>query len=497
MVPVPRTVRRFLAGLAITGLAVRCGSWLLPPLEVLSVSTQGELRIDFSAPPTPASIRKAFSMTEDGVDLFGDFEFQGSRVIYRPVNGLREGREYFVLIGTEAEDEKGNSLEREFRYRFRTKDDTQGPLVVSIDPADESILTLPPETIFLRFSEPVDPQSFGEALRISPALNHILRWDADGTAVGIVPLKPLDEGIRYTLTLSTALRDRSRNAMLLPYSATFLYGPDQEAPLFSLEWENPLGLRGSLHAENLNQGIAGDAEFSLLFNKRIAIESVPGLLEINPSLGISFTPDLESRDRGKIVFSQKPEWNKPYTLIVKQGIADTLGNKTLKDSRFPLLFNRGDFKPPVFVRGFLKNDSVYEAIGGDSNFTTITLEALSFPAQTEKETELYLVFKVSEEADTLSLVSAMSSLSLSVSNGCARISVKTMDVLNQADYTGSPVYDPLDQPETGERFCALLVGIEIENTDRQGVVTITIDGDLADSLGNTLGESVSIVWNKQ
>jgi hypothetical protein len=497
MVRLLHPVKHFLAGLAIIGLAIRCGSWLLPPLEVLSVSTEGELRIDFSDPPTPASIRKAFSMTEDGVDLFGDFEFQGSRVIYRPVNGLREGREYFVLIGTEAEDEKGNSLEREFRYRFRTKEDTEGPLVVSIDPADESILTLPPETILLRFSEPVDPQSFGEALRISPSVNHILRWDTDEAAVEIVPLKPLDEGTRYTLTLSTALRDRFRNPMLLPYNATFLYGPDQEAPVFSLEWENPSGLRGSLEAESLNQGIAGDAEFSLAFNKRIAVESVAGFLEIDPSLGISFTPDLESRDRGKIAFSQKPEWNKPYTLIVKQGIADTLGNKTRRDTRFPLLFNRGDFKPPVFVRGFLKNNSVYETIGGDSNFTTITLDALSFPVQTEKETELYLVFKVSEEADILSLVSAMSSLSLSVSNGCAYISVKTMEVLNHAAYTGSPVYDPLDQPETGERFCALLTGIEIENTAHQGMVTITIDGDLADSLGNTLGESVSIVWNKQ
>jgi hypothetical protein len=497
MVRVLYPVKHLLAGLAIVALAIRCGSWLLPPLEVLSVSTQGELRIDFSAPPTPASIRKAFSMTEDGVNLFGDFEFQGSRVIYRPVNGLREGREYFVLIGTEAEDEKGNSLEREFRYRFRTKEDTEGPLVVSISPSDESILLLPPETIFLRFSEPVDPQSFGEALRISPSIDHILRWDTEDSAVEIIPLKPLDEGTRYTLSLSTALRDRFRNAMLLPYSATFLYGPDQEAPVFSLEWENPAGLRGSLEAEKLNRNIAGDAEFFLVFNKKIAIESAPGFLEINPSLGMSFTPDLVNRDRGKISFSQKPEWNKPYTLIVKQGIADSLGNKTPQDTRFPLLFDRGDFRPPVFVRGFLKNDSVYEPMGGGSNFTSITLDALNFPTQTEKETELYLVFKVSEEADLLSLVSAMSSISISASNGCVNISVKTIEILNQAAYAGSPVYDPLEQPEPGEKFCALLVGIEIENTTRQGMVTIRVDGDLADSLGNTLGEDLSIVWNKQ
>jgi hypothetical protein len=431
------------------------------------------------------------------MDLSGDFEFQGKRVVYRPVNGLRDGREYFVLIGTEAEDEKGNSLEREFRYRFRTKDDTEGPLVVSIDPADESILTLPPGTIFLRFSEPVDPQSFGEALRISPSLNHILRWDADEAAVEIVPLKPLDEGTRYTLSLGTALRDKFRNPMLLPYSATFLYGPDQEAPVFSLEWESPSGPRGGLEAESPNRGIAGDAELSLVFNKRVAVESVPGFLEINPSLGISFIPDLENRDRGRIVFSQKPEWNKPYTLIIKQGIADTLGNKTRQDLRFPLLFDRGDFKPPLFVRGFLKNDSVYEAIGGDNNFASLTLDALSFPVQTEKETELYLVFKVSEEAELLSLVSAMSSLSFSVTNGCIYISIKTIEVLNHAAYTGSPVCDPLEQPEMGEKFCAILAGIEIENTARQGMVTITIDGDLADSLGNSLGESVSIVWNKQ
>jgi hypothetical protein len=497
MVRILYPLKYLLSGLAVIALAIRCGSWLLPPLEVLSVSTPGELRIDFSAPPTPASIRESFSMTEDGADLSGEFEFRGNRVIYRPVNGLREGREYFVLIGAEAEDEKGNSLEREFRYRFRTKEDTEGPLVVSVDPGDESILTLPPQVISLRFSEPVEPNSFGEALRISPSLNHILRWDTEGSGVEIIPLKPLDEGTRYTLTIGTALRDRSRNPMLLPYSATFLYGPDQEAPVFSLEWENPGGLRGGLEAEKTNRNIAGDAEFFLVFNKRIAVESVSGFLEINPSLGLAFTPDLENRDRGKIVFSRKPEWNKPYTLIVKQGIADSLGNKTRRDTGFPLLFDRGDFKPPVFVRGFLKNNSVYEAIGGDSNFTTITLNALNYPVETEKETELYLVFKVSQEADLLSLVSAMDSLSLSVSNACVYISVKTMRVLDQAAYTGSPVYDPLDLPGNGERFCALLVGIEIENTVRQGTITLRLAGDMADSLGNTLGEDVFVVWNKQ
>jgi hypothetical protein len=497
MVRILRSIKYFLSGLAMIILAIHCGSWLLPPLEVLSVSTEGELKIEFSSPPLPDSIRKAFSMTEDGTDLPGDFEFRGTKVIYRPVNGFRKGREYFVLIGTEAEDEKGNSLEREFRYRFHTRKDTEGPLVIRIDPADESVLTLPPETIFLRFSEPVDPNSFGEALRISPSVNHLLRWDTDGAGVEIVPLKPLDEGTRYSLTITTALKDLSRNTMLLPYSATFLYGPDRELPVFSLEWENPKGLRGSLNAESPNQSIAGDAEFSLIFNKRIAIESVSGFLEINPSLGISFTPDLRGRDRGKIIFSRKPEWNKPYTFTVKKGIADSLGNKTGHDTRFPLLFDRDDFKPPVFVRGFLKNNRVYEAIGGDENFTTITLDALNFPVQAEKETELYLVFKVSGKAERLSLVSALEALSVSVSNACAYISVKTMEVLDETAYTGSPVYDPVDQTESGERFCALLVGLEIENTTRQGLVTITVNGDLADSLGNTLGDSVSILWNKQ
>jgi hypothetical protein len=497
MVRILYPVKYLLSGLAIIALVIRCGSWLLPPLEVLSVSNQEDLRVDFSVPPTPESIRKAFSMTEDGMDLSGDFEFQGSRVIYRPVNGLRENREYFVLIGTGAEDGKGNSLEREFRYRFRTREDTEGPLVVSMEPGDESVLSLPPETIFLRFSEPVDPHSFGEALRINPSINHLLQWDTDGAGVRIIPLKPLDEGRRYTISLAATLRDRYRNTMLLPYSATFLYGPDQEPPFFSLEWENTGGLRGSLEAERLNRGIAGDAEFSLIFNERIAIESVPGFLEINPSLGISFTPDLENRDRGKIRFSRKPEWNKPYTLIVKQGITDNLGNKTRQDIRFPLVFDRGDSMPPVFVRGFLKNKTVYEPIGGDKNFVTVTLDAINFPVQTEKETEIYLVFKVSREAELLSLVSAMDTLSVSVSNACAYISVKTMKLLDHAAYTGSPVYDPLDQTEPGEQFCALLVGIEIENTTRQGMVTLTVDGDLSDSLGNTLGEDLNIIWNKQ
>ena len=122
-----------------------CPQWLFPPLRVLSCSPDdGGVRVRFSAPPTEISIHKAFSMTEDGQALEGRFVFEGETLWFRPVNGIRENRDYTVIIGLIAEDRWGNSLEEEYRRDFFTGTEREAPSVLAIVPAAGAVLTETP-----------------------------------------------------------------------------------------------------------------------------------------------------------------------------------------------------------------------------------------------------------------------------------------------------------------------------------------------------------------
>ncbi|GHV89517.1 hypothetical protein AGMMS50268_00200 [Spirochaetia bacterium] len=483
--------------LMVLSLVFSCASWLLPPLEVLSVSTEEDIRISFSAAPTEASLRKAFSLTADGAGLQGDFFFNGQEVVFKPLNGLQEGREYYLLISTIAEDHRGNSLLKDFQHRFYTKEDLGRPRLVSIEPQNETSLILPPEAITLVFSKPVDINSFTASLRISPSITHVLEWNEDCSAVRIIPVKPLTEGTRYTITVSTALTDLSRNKLQSPFNSTFLFGLDRSPPLCYLGWESPSIPGGDLVPALPNGHVPSDSKMRLSFNKKVAVESLAGLISISPSLGLTFTPDLERRDRGTISFSQKPEWGKPYTLSIRKGISDTLGNKTEEDIEFPLVFNHGNFKPPVFAWGGLKNQAVMERISGDTDFSTISFDPAYFQEKREREMDLYLVFRITAEADSLSLVSAMGAISISATNGCAEISIRTMRVLSEAEYALSDIYDAAAVPGEGEKLCAVKIGIEFENVKQLGLIIFSIGRELSDSLGNTMTGNITLSYNKQ
>jgi hypothetical protein len=475
-------------------LVPACGEWFLPPLEVVSLSTDGEVRIVFSAQPSDTSIKQAFSMSEDGKQLSGSFGFQDQTVIFRPVNGLRDYCEYKISISTVAEDTKGNSLLHDFEHVFYTKQDLETPAVISVTPADESSLALQPHFIGIGFSEPVDRDSFARALNISPAFAHVLNWNAGSSAVEIIPVKPLSEGSRYTLTISTELRDLRNNHLLNPFTSTFLYGLDKNKPVISLGWETEAGLSGVLTAAVPNGNIPSDCELVLTFDKRIAIDSIAGYIDISPSISRTVIPDLVNRNTARVIFNNTPEWNKPYTIKIKQGITDTFGNKTDTDTDYVIVCNHEKDRPVTFLGGALNIISEWKKIDRSTDYSELTLNVVDFPISTDKTTVMLYAFRISSEADALSLISAMQAVSISTGNSCAYISIRTMRIMTQAEYVASPLYAMVDN--TG-KICALEIGLEIENSDNSGLITFTIREGIADSLLNTMIETQLFTLNKQ
>jgi hypothetical protein len=483
--------------LLFASLILSCGSLLLPPLEVVSVSTGNDIRIVFSAPPSGISIIKAFSLTEDNIIVSGTFAFDDKTVIFSPVNGIRVNRGYKITISTIAEDREGNSLLREFQYQFFTKQDIEAPRVISIFPENEARLDTVLDKIDIVFSEPVNIVSFSDAFRISPSLDFLLEWDVNNSAVSIVPAKPLADGTRYTVTINTALADESNNRILENFLSTFLYGTDRVYPSFSIQWESQNGQTGTVMPESINEHIPSDSTFSIQFDEVIAVETISGFIELTPSADIAITPDLHTRDRAVINFSSRPEWNMPYTLKIKKGIADTSGNKTETDSSFSLIFNNEDYRPVVFEGGFFKNGLTYDNINEDTDFSFIELNAVDFPQGIIRSTDLYLVFRISASADSISLVSAMRSITVSATNSCVSISLRTMQILSDTEYQVSDIYGIIAEGIDNGKLSVVKLTLELNNTTENGFIVFSVDRNIIDNLDNNMKNPVELVYNKQ
>jgi hypothetical protein len=475
--------------------------WLLPPLKVISISTENNIVVVFSAQPSKESIKKAFSLSEEGQTVSGVFSFDDKSVVFIPLNGLRANHEYNITISTVAEDKKGNSLLRDFEYNFFTKQDIEIPHILGINPANESNLTLVPETISVAFSKTMDTVSFERALSISPSIPHVLEWNTEHTAVDIIPVKPLVKGTRYTITINTTLTDTYRNALLTTFRSTFLYGLDRNPPENTITWETTSGDTSGLLTPNIiNQDIPSDSDFIIVFDKSVQIDAIAGFIEINPPIGITVIPDIISGNSARITLNHKPEWNKNYTLKLKRGITDTFGNKTETDILFPLVFNTEKHRPVTFAGGVLKNNLEYKFINSTTDFSSITLDVIHFnPGNlTAVSTELYYAFRISGEAESISLVSAMQAISISTRNACAYISIRTMNFLtpDAPNNEYNTIYALLDDNGEG-KLIILKMGIDIENTENRGLIIFSIRNDISDNLGNTMVDSINLTLNKQ
>jgi hypothetical protein len=479
---------------------VSCGALLFPPLEVISIHAEDDVKILFSARPSAVSIRKSFSIAEDGMNLSGDFLFDGKYVVFAPVNGIQKNHEYTVSITTIAEDEKGNSLLNDFIYQFYTKPVTEPPLVLSVFPENESIILTELPAIVFTFSKPVSEHSFTRAFKITPSVNYLLEWKPDFSSVTARPASPLTYG-RYTVSVSADLSDEYGNKPPNSFTSTFLYGTDADEPEYTAAWKSPGGAAEIIGGNTIADNIPSGAEIHISFNETVAIESIAGFFAITPSIGFTVTPDLQTRKDAVIAFSERPPWLGEYTLTVRKGIEDMYGNKTVSDTRYTLRFDNSANKPVLFTGAFFMTDKTgnsYKQINYDTNYTELTLAAIDFPQSGDiaAGADFYAVFNISPDAENILLPSAMRNISITTTNGCVSLTLKTMAILTEIELLASDIYQYLTVGSE-DNLCAIKMGVEVYNENKNGLVTFLFGQDISDSLGNKMTEDCSFTYNKQ
>lgn len=487
IIPVPFL---FLAALFLTG----CADTFIPELNVHSVTYDSEkLSVTMSDTPDSSSFQKGFSLTEDNASVNGRFIFAGNTVHFFPDYGIRSNYDYKLILSTQIEDTDGRSLMHDFSYCFSTRQNSENPRLIHKFPENQEYLSTTPEELIFTFSKPIDTQSFINSFTISPDFQYFCSFSDEDTKVHIIPCESLKKSSRYTVSISASLQDKHRNPMIHDENYVFYHlmdSTENEITVFGIRSDGTkLELEENISISNIRL----NDKFEINFSKQIQTDSISSYLSIIPPLSYSIAQDKESMKKVSLEFSN-PDWNRTYSLRIKKGITDLYGNKTQEDRNYQFSYNNEADRPLEFegiIFQTAEND--YSAYNQNTNYTDLPLDSLYFAKNTEIPAVLYVIFSSSAEAEKLDFYSAIEGVSVSSTNGCCSIELKSAFLIEECDFSTIPI----SLPNTNSKKLQIIkFNMEITNKSNSGLVILDFSNGIKDCLGNQLKENVRLSLNK-
>ncbi|HET6445868.1 MAG TPA: Ig-like domain-containing protein [candidate division Zixibacteria bacterium] len=188
-------------------------SQVIPAGGTPRVQTDAALTVVFNRPVVPlvSSSQKANLIQPLLIEpeAVGEGEWV-STSIYRfvPSEPLAGGTRYHVSIESGLEDVTGGILARDVSWNFST----QGPEVVSTDPANEDVDVDPSLPITITFNMPMDRPSTEAAITLQPNTPAGFQWAEGDRVVSLVPSQMLDLETDYLLTVADSARSANGQA---------------------------------------------------------------------------------------------------------------------------------------------------------------------------------------------------------------------------------------------------------------------------------------------
>ncbi|HNY20545.1 MAG TPA: Ig-like domain-containing protein [Treponemataceae bacterium] len=499
--------------LMATFCAISCGRLLLPPLEITSVSpgagvidfeSVSAVEVSFSANPTPESAERAFSLSEDGSRMDGALSVTGNVLRFIPRTGFRSGKEYSLTVGDTIETRDGLSLRSELTVAYTTRAESVPPTVIAIEPANGAEQISAPESVTIRFSEPVTKDSLARALSVSPSISKTLSFSDDGVSVTLMPTEPFAPGTRYVVKVSDALRDRAGNALEEEFVSSFLCGTDRVAPSYAITVDSiPL-----VPGIPLSVGGSDCIRIQMAFDEPLPENAAMGKIVVQPPLKMDVRQ--ESIGTGTIVtieIGERPVWGKKYALLVKKGIADESGNRIEEDAEYSFVRDGERYRPltPIKAyfdigRGIAVPCPRYRTLSPMNQYDDLILPAEAWPVDEGVTTRLFIFARGSSESTGITRVSAMRCASFETTNSCMTAKMTRIETGLASGDLCEPVRDLVEADADlalgmGKVF-VIKVDLEIVNRANRGLIKIGVDKGLRDGIGNETESDWSVTLDK-
>lgn len=466
-----------------------------------------EVSLQFSHPPDRSSVEGAFSCTEEGSPLGGNFRWEGDCLHFIPPTPFAENRDYRITLGTEAQDNTGLSLERPFEGRFSTRLPGDAPRVLGCSIQDGEVLERPPEDLGLEFSTPVTLGSCESFISLSPTISG--RWDLDpsGRKIRFVTQELWRWGTTYTLTVASDFTDAASRRLMQAYRRTFTVGTDTVAPSVTIVQAL---IPPDSHTQNLSfcsqdgQELPENSDWEtfyslgLQFSEPVDADSLKSHLTIFPSPPWTLVPQSGKTAEFRVEFPQRLSYGEGYLFTLGPGLLDEQGNASTHTWTWRVRVNGKQSKPPT-LRGLRipldpRGEAIDQSIQNfavEDPFASLTLESEGYPYGVGTPTWIELFFDTAETPEGqkrgLDPFSFIDAFRLETTNGA--FSFTPLDVGFETCTSPAP-------PLPWASFVRVQVRGTLINQPNSGLVLFKIGSGLRDTGGNTVAKETVLPLSK-
>ena len=482
-------------------LCISCENICFHELKVENVIVNNEsIILNFSKEVNRNSLIDSFTFSCDKENIEGRFLFEKTSVTFYPVEMLEDGHDYSISILQSLEDLDGISLTENYKYDFTKKSESNPPEVLSIFPEDSFISIEEITQIDIKFSETVDIKSFEKAFTMNPACDYRLIWNEDCDFLEVKFNKELKRSTLYRVTINNSLKDLNNNHQLNTFNSVFTNAFDDECPDYTIHYTQNDEIF-ELDSENINEGIMFDSLLEITFSEAVQIDSVQNFITVKPELALKFETDNISKNKVNISFSKISECgNTKYFLTVNKGIKDESGNESLFTKSYTLVFNNEANRPPELLKSYLILDDNVLTFSNrpEDNYQLFLLDKEKFPYDKGEHSKLIYVFRISNLSNKLDYKSVLKAFSIEVTNYCLSILIHSINLLTNDDLNlAVEIPESLSLSDEFEgNLCVVVLNLEIENLNQNGLVRFCIDKSLADDYGNRLQNNIEVTFNK-
>lgn len=504
----------FLACILAMGTAASCDLLLDEPLEVAAWTPGEGLQSDpasivvslrFSREPDKPSAERAFSLTEDGGAIQGDFLWVGPAMTFRPKVPLRAGKQYRIALSEAARDGRGVSLDKAFVGTFSTRAEGSRPALEGSLPADGEVV----EDVFfqpvLRFSSPADADSCRDGVSISPSISGIWTLEDGGLAARFLPAEAWARGKRYDIAVASTFRDAAGLTTGREWTLSFSIAPGGAAPSILRAcaageapgggvWEDRFELVPDDPASaGLEETAGWESAYRLrvFFSEPVDISSFRSRFSVEPS--VPSTADVEAGGGSVLVrFPEGLPYRKRVSFAIAAGVKDARGNATEEAGLFRVLADGPRSRPPVLVGirlplapgGATEAEREPTAFAASAPFADFPVSggAGRYPFDVPTATWIEIYFDVAEGA-AVDLHSVREKFRVEATNGC--LSFSSRSVLDAGFSCAEP------HPAWAGYSRVEVRGLLTNGTD-SGTVSVRLGAGLADSFGNRTAEATRL-----
>jgi hypothetical protein len=438
-----------------------------PGTSSVDAGTLTSVSISFSENMDKTKSENAFTLMENGTGVNGYFSWEGKTMNFVPFAGIHHNKEYEMGLSSDAEDEYGNSLSDSFNFKFYTKDELGPPEIINTSPANgENIAGLWQEIIVI-FSEPVNKQSFYSAFNIKPDVSGSFSWNEDNSAATFNPTENYKQGEEYRVEINTALTDNSGNNMAEAYYFYFTSGDVQEQAVTAVTASD----NGSVILDTtllaFNNGIEKDESFEITFLYPVSTNERNTIIDVFPSVQHNIQWD-EGYSSCTLSFNEHLVYGSYYEI-------------NILDSTYRLNVNDISCIPPEIVM-----TAYCPSISANPPVELLLNDTISI---VEADTQCFDIYIQHAQGYPVRISSFLDSFDISwTSSSLSDISYTHFENSSSGVITEPPGLLAGPPPSANTEIQIIRVYCDIVSGPDPGIITISINSDLADINNNYLKE---------